>query len=53
MPITPAEDLPEPPKPFGPNVRIVEADGRPTREFHLYLTRLYEWLHKLRTVLTA
>jgi hypothetical protein len=41
------------PKPFAPNVRIVNSDGTPTKEFHLYLTQLDDWIRRLQTVLTT
>lgn len=43
----------KPPKPFEPIVGIVEADGRPTAEFHLFLLKQYEWERRLYAVLTG
>lgn len=59
--LTPAQakqlGLPPPPnplpKPLAPNVRIVNDDGMPTREFHIYLTQLDDWLRRLQKVLTT
>lgn len=42
-----------PPKPAEPNVGIIEADGRPTPEFHLFLLKHYEWERRLYAVLTG
>jgi hypothetical protein len=41
------------PKPLAPNIPIVNGDGTPTREFHLYLTQLDDWLRRLQRVLTT
>ena len=49
-PLMPLEGK-EPPKPLGPDVRIVTAEGRPTAEYHRFLTLQYEWLAKLRLML--
>lgn len=52
--ITPAQAsrLGNPPKPLPPHVRLVDPQGRPTREFHDFLTKLYEWQRMLVTILT-
>lgn len=41
------------PKPLAPNVKIANADGTPTHEFHLYMTQLDDWLRRLQKVLTT
>ena len=54
MPVLPDPlALPDPPKPLSPDVRIVTPDGRPTTEYHRYLTLLYEWQRTLRRLLTV
>ena len=52
--ITPAqaERLGQPPRPLAPQVAIVEANGRPTQQFHAFLTQQYEFLRRLITILT-
>lgn len=52
MPILLPDDLPDPPKPLAPEVRIVNADGRPTADFHRWLILLHEWQRVLRALLT-
>jgi len=42
-----------PPPPLAPNVKLIEPDGTPTREFHTFLTQLQSWLTKLRNELTG
>lgn len=42
-----------PPKPFEPDVVIIEDDGRPTGAFHLFLLKQYEWERRLYAVLTG
>jgi hypothetical protein len=39
------------PKPLAPNVRIVNDDGTPSLEFHIYMTQLDDWLRRLHAVL--
>jgi hypothetical protein len=31
-----------PPKPLGPTVKLMHPDGTPTRDFHTYLTKMFE-----------
>lgn len=42
-----------PPRPLDPSARIVDADGRPSAEFHRFLFMHYEWARKLTAVLTG
>ena len=53
MPTVDPLKLGEPPKPLGPTVKIVHPDGTPTRDFHTYLTQVYEWQRTLRKLLTT
>lgn len=48
-----AKFIGSPPKPFEPNVAIVESDGSPTPGFHLFLLKRYEWERRLYAVLTG
>lgn len=41
-----------PPKPLIPAQNIVNPDGTPTFEFHVFLTTQYEWQRRLLSVLT-
>jgi hypothetical protein len=41
----------QPIKPFPPETRIVDKDGKPTREFLSFLTYDYEWRLRLMTAL--
>ena len=45
--------LPNPPKPLATDVKIVNPDGTPTRDFHTFLTQVYEWQRTLRRLLTT
>lgn len=53
--LTPAQAawLGPPPKPFDPDVQIVQPDGRPVDTFHLFLLKHYEWERRLYAVLTG
>lgn len=42
-----------PPKPFEPDVVIMEEDGRPTDAFHLFMLKQYEWERRLLAVLSG
>lgn len=45
--------LGRPPKPYEPNVRLIDGDGTPTTEFHRLLILHYEWERRLYAVLTG
>lgn len=45
--------LGRPPKPYEPDVAIVDADGTPTEFFHRFLVLQYEWERRLYAVLTG
>jgi hypothetical protein len=38
-----------PPKPPAPNVRLLNPDGTPTKAYHDFMTKQYEWERTLRT----
>ena len=44
-------DFLEPPKPPGPAVRLLNSDGTPTKPYHDFLTKQYEWERTLRSIL--
>ena len=44
--------LKRPPKPLPQDVRLIKPDGKPTKEFHDYLTAVYEWQRRLYGILT-
>lgn len=48
-----ASKLPEPPRPLPPQAKLTNQDGTPTREFHLFLTQVYEWHRALRALLVT
>lgn len=45
--------LQRPPKPYEPNVVLVNEDGTPTDVFHTFLIKQYEWQRRLYAVLTG
>jgi hypothetical protein len=45
--------LPGPPPPLAPDVKLMQPDGTPTRDYHTYLTQLTSWLKSLRELLTT
>lgn len=45
--------LGRPPRPYDPNVAIMQPDGRPTEQFHLFLLKQWEWERRLYAVLTG
>jgi hypothetical protein len=51
--IIPPAKLPMPPKPLAPDIKLMQPDGTPTRDFHTFLTQVFEWQNKLRTLLTS